>query len=150
MFINSSKDYGDYKCKAENDFGTIERVITINAGVKPDPPTTVIFWLKWNIPPPHMLMNHFSPTVLPTRCQFRYIRYRCRRLKNNKFSHKCRHYRLPIWVHSQRWVGEDEELADSETKRLLRRGWRYIFDYPSATWHCVCGSSGLPQCRWSE
>lgn len=37
--INDPKKFGDYKCEAQNMFGTFERTITLNQGVKPNKPT---------------------------------------------------------------------------------------------------------------
>lgn len=39
MYVNDSKAFGDYVCKAENALGILERVITLLNGTKPSRPT---------------------------------------------------------------------------------------------------------------
>ncbi|KAG4072544.1 hypothetical protein HA402_004633 [Bradysia odoriphaga] len=41
ILVNDSKAFGEYKCKAENSLGTLERVITLTQGVKPEKPTNL-------------------------------------------------------------------------------------------------------------
>ncbi|KAJ6649771.1 Limbic system-associated membrane protein, partial [Pseudolycoriella hygida] len=41
ILVNDSKAFGDYKCKAENSLGTLERIITLTEGVKPEKPSNL-------------------------------------------------------------------------------------------------------------
>lgn len=41
ILVNDSKAFGDYKCKAENSLGTLERIITLSEGVKPEKPSNL-------------------------------------------------------------------------------------------------------------
>lgn len=42
ILVNNSTVFGDYKCKAENSLGTLERIITLNQGVKPEKPPHIV------------------------------------------------------------------------------------------------------------
>ncbi len=41
IVVNDTKAFGDYKCKAENSLGTLERIITLTEGVKPEKPSNL-------------------------------------------------------------------------------------------------------------
>lgn len=41
ILVNDTKAFGDYKCKAENSLGTLERLISLKEGVKPEKPSNL-------------------------------------------------------------------------------------------------------------
>lgn len=42
LHVNNSMVYGDYKCKAWNKLGVLEKFISLKEGVQPDPPDLIM------------------------------------------------------------------------------------------------------------
>lgn len=41
IIVNDTKVFGEYRCKAQNGLGDLERTISLQEGVKPEKPKTV-------------------------------------------------------------------------------------------------------------
>lgn len=51
LTVINNEQFGDYECKAENDMGTLERVIVLEKGQKPPTPEFKVQYIKRYIKP---------------------------------------------------------------------------------------------------
>lgn len=78
LHVNNSLVFGDYKCKATNRLGKLEKFITLQQGVQPDPPDLVRlressgFSLKLDIQGPDMSNRTVASSMHPSGYRVQY------------------------------------------------------------------------------